>query len=378
MSEHLASSQDSQGTRRQGFISEPVFLEMVTEEIHQRYGGHPTSVIQGEFGSTFTIAGGVLDRDDGNWYGIKPGPSGEVADIVQSIDFWRGMGGDMAQAGLIGHYSAGYNLAAVNLSDISAMGARLLGFLMIYRYARGTTVDEANQTLLGVLDCIDEHGNGGRLVGGDTGGGGPVLGGSVTGVAVRGILKRGAARPGDEFHVIGWPGLANAARKFMPQIKAGIPGTKPLFDSWHKIDPQSGVGPRIAEITNGTAGCMDTSDGLLQAMLTMARMGRVGISVANIPVHDSLRLVADTLSGDTGSALDPRDLALSDSADFGKLIAINAACRREIEGYVARHGLAMHYLGKAINLDDVPRGSDPVHFAEDGASLSGYIRTQSA
>ncbi len=151
----------------------------------------------------------------------------------------------------------GWMVAAVNLSDIAAMGAQPLGFLMAMGLPAHLEELAVRELVQGAADCCDQFGT--EYLGGDTKECSElVLTGTSLGVTPRdGLLTRKGACVGDLLMMTGTPGLASAGLMALAQGTSSERTVKALFE------PQ----PRIKEGTllsasGSVTSCMDTSDGL--------------------------------------------------------------------------------------------------------------------
>jgi thiamine-monophosphate kinase len=178
----------------------------------------------------------------------------------------------------------GHKALAVNLSDLSACGARPLGFTLALTLPRA---DEAwlagfSQGLLALADAHDCE-----LIGGDTTAGPLTIGITVLGeVPAGGALLRSGAQPGHELWVSGWPGEARLALDaFRGTLTPSLSG--PCFDAVR--ERMECPTPRVAlglALRGLASSAIDVSDGLLGDLRHVLRKSRVGasIDVAQLPL----------------------------------------------------------------------------------------------
>ncbi|HPP45730.1 MAG TPA: thiamine-phosphate kinase, partial [Methanomassiliicoccaceae archaeon] len=104
----------------------------------------------------------------------------------------------------------GWFVAAVNLSDIAAMGARPLGLLLSFCLPRNYLLEDLEEMMEGAQECALSVGT--EILGGDTKEGKElVIAGTALGeVEKEHILLRRGAREGDLLAVTGTMGLASA------------------------------------------------------------------------------------------------------------------------------------------------------------------------
>ena len=207
-------------------------------------------------------------------------------------------------------------LLRVNLSDLAAMGAVPLHYLLTVSVPRGTGADWFAAFARGLAE--DQARYGITLLGGDTTSTpGPVsLSATVIGhVAPGRAWRRSGARAGDELWVTGTIGDA----------ALGL-----LALRGELADPDGGLGsryrlpqPRLGLALDGiVSAAMDVSDGLLQDAGHMARASGVGVEIeaARVPVSAASqgRLAACLTGGDD------YELLLAAPADLGP--RLTAAC----------------------------------------------------
>jgi thiamine-monophosphate kinase len=189
----------------------------------------------------------------------------------------------------------GCKLLRVNLSDLAAMGAEPLGYLMTIALTPGT--EEAWLAAFTAGLAADQAEFGLHVLGGDTvSTPGPlslsltILGHAPPGAA----LTRAGARPGDDLWVSGrigdgWLGL-RAARG-----EIADPDGR-LARRYRLPEPRLALGLALRGLARA---CMDVSDGLLQDAGHLARAGgcAVGIEAARIPVSEATAPIAALASG---------------------------------------------------------------------------------
>ncbi len=189
----------------------------------------------------------------------------------------------------------GRKLLRVNLSDLAAMGAAPLGYLMTLALPHGTPDGWVAAFAGGLAE--DQARFGLRVLGGDTvSTAGPltlsltILGSVPAGQAVR----RAGARPGDEVWVSGrigdgWLGL-RAARGEWPDPDGA------LARRYRLPEPRLETGMALRGIARAM---MDVSDGLLQDLSHLCRAGGCAavVEASCIPVSDVAAPVAALATG---------------------------------------------------------------------------------
>ncbi|MFQ5699670.1 MAG: thiamine-phosphate kinase [Myxococcota bacterium] len=250
----------------------------------------------------------------------------------------------------------------VNLSDLGAMGARPLGFLL----SLGLPADAAPETLLdfvsGLLRCARQTGC--PLVGGDTVAA-PVwtLGITAVGALPPGrALRRDAARPGQRVWVTGSLGGAALGLRLLESGAVG-PGDAGFVRRQCSPDPPLQAGPKLLRGGLATA-AIDVSDGLLQDLGHLARESGVAVELdlGRLPLARGLRRRAGELG------LDPIELALSGGEDYE--LAFTAPARGPGAAALARRlacpvrEIGRIHAGRGVRLVEAGRGGG----REPGAS----------
>ncbi|WP_235890381.1 thiamine-phosphate kinase [Sandaracinobacter neustonicus] len=179
----------------------------------------------------------------------------------------------------------GWKLAAVNLSDLAAMGARPVGALMGAGIGNARGTDWAAELLRGLMQCLDAYDT--PLLGGDTIRSGPTsvlsltaLGQSAPGTA----LARSGATDADDLWVSGTIGDAGLGLR----IAQGGPGASALLKRYRRPTPRLALGLALSGVASAA---MDVSDGLLidAARLAAASGLAADISAAAIPLSPDAR-----------------------------------------------------------------------------------------
>jgi thiamine-monophosphate kinase len=183
----------------------------------------------------------------------------------------------------------GWMAAAVNLSDIAAMGAQPLGFLLAMGLPANLDENEVREMVQGAADCCDQFGT--DYLGGDTKECSELVltGTSLGAVPKNGLLTRRGARPGDLLIMTGTAGLASAGLLALELGATSERSLKALFE------PQ----PRIKEgtllsSTGLVTSCMDTSDGLSMSLYELGEANGVSFEVdeSAVPVDPEVERLA--------------------------------------------------------------------------------------
>jgi thiamine-monophosphate kinase len=235
-------------------------------------------------------------------------------------------------------WQIGWMAAAVNFSDVAAMGARPVGILSALGFPADTDVGFVEEIARGISDCARTCGA-------------PVIGGdidtheelTITGTAIGRVKKselltRKGARVGDKVCVTGHAGSAGAALR---ALENGIHVSRSLLRTLFEPMPRTAEAQRLA--ASGTVTAMtDTSDGLAMSLHDLAAVGGVGFRIYEdaLPVLDEVRVVA-------GNSGDLRELVLYTGGDFELLFTVSP----EMVG-VAQNVCNLNVLGDVIGQEE--------------------------
>jgi thiamine-monophosphate kinase len=179
----------------------------------------------------------------------------------------------------------GWKLAAVNLSDLAAKGARPVGCLLNYALSGDDGWDAA--FLEGLGEALERHAM--PLLGGDTvrmpDGSARSYSLTAIGEATGAVPTRGGAQPGDRLYVTGPVGDAGIG---LDLARADPAASGPLVEAYRRPRPRIAEGALLAPVASAM---MDVSDGLLIDALRMAQASGVGITIDHIPLSRALEKV---------------------------------------------------------------------------------------
>jgi thiamine-monophosphate kinase len=267
----------------------------------------------------------------------------------------------------------GHKALAVNLSDLAAMGATPRVALLSLGLPRELAVAEFDEVLDGLVSLAERHHV--ALVGGNiTRSDGPLFLDvtAVGSVRPRRILKRSTARAGDVLFVSGTVGAAAAGlawlRRLGPAALDGPDAEVAGAAARHAVpEPRVRLGSVVARSRVASA-CMDTSDGLADAVHQLAASSRLGADVLleSLPLDPAvLSLHPDPAEGLT--------LALGASDDYELLFAVP---RRRVRGFKA----AARQAGTLVTPIGTLRATAGVSLLQDGHERpwpAGYVHFQS-
>ncbi|MEW6750568.1 MAG: thiamine-phosphate kinase [Candidatus Latescibacterota bacterium] len=259
----------------------------------------------GEHGAP--LAGGELGiGDDAAVLCVRPGHQLLVTCdvVVEGRHYLRGT--DPADLG--------WRAAAVNLSDIGAMGGQPRYALLSLGLRPEQPVATLERVYRGFLEALQPYGA--AVAGGNVTltTGPPFLDVTLLGEVEQGrALKRSGARPGDAILVTGLPGQAAAGLRRL-QEGAPVPPDDPLVLAYRR--PPARVPEGREACRCGVHAAIDTSDGLAGDLGQLCRESGVGavVEAARLPVSPALARAAAAWGED------PLALVLSPSDDYELLL----------------------------------------------------------
>lgn len=236
--------------------------------------------------------------------------------------------------------TVGRKLLRVNLSDLAAMGAVPLGYLMTTSFARGIADDWIAGFVRGLAEDQREFGL--AVLGGDTTAtpGPTCLSLTILGTVVPGAaLRRVGARPGDEIWVSGTIGDGLLGLRV---LRGDLPGDAAGYLAGRYRLPQPRLALGVAIATVARAG-LDVSDGLVQDLGHLCRAGGCGAEVeaSLLPLSEAARALVSQ---------DPALLPalLSGGDDYELLFAAAPEAAGAIMAAAARACTAVTRIGRMV------------------------------
>lgn len=243
-------------------------------------------------------------------------------------------------------YSIGWKAAAVNLSDVAAMGADPTFTFVSLALPADETVEWLERLYDGLCDCLNRYGS--RLAGGDTNAGGAGLVVSVTqmGTVLRGqALTRAGAKIGDVLLVTGTLGDSAAGLALLTQCGA-VQAEKVSHDAVqaHRRPQPRVVAGRAARKTGHVHAAMDISDGLAGDVPKLCAASGVGarINAAALPLSQAVRAAAKELGHS------PIDMALDGGECCELLLAVAPGDVEAVQAAVAATGTVLTPIGEVV------------------------------
>lgn len=239
------------------------------------------------------------------------------------------------------YWQIGWYVAAVNFSDVAAMGAKPIGILTSFVLPRTMAVDDFLSIMRGVQDCSLSVGA--EVLGGDTKEGDDVaISGCALGLVDKDkMLLRSGAKEGDLLAVTGPMGLS-AAGYFA--ITQGIDAPKALKAL---LEPQ----PRIKEgqvlsSSGAVTSCMDITDGLAFTISEIGKQSGVSFEVDwnSIPIDPETLEVSEN----TGESVE--DLAMYYGGDYELLFTFRPEAEAALRSSLGEH---FQIIGKAAGKENL-------------------------
>lgn len=196
----------------------------------------------------------------------------------------------------------GWRAAAANLSDLAAMGAAPLGLTVGLGVPGHVPVTWIEQFYQGLTECLNQSKT--VVVGGD------VCRSTVITLAITAFgqvlpaqtIWRSTAQPGDAILVTGVHGASRAGLEILLQPKFGqglsVADRTTLIQAHQRPKPRLDVPPQLWKLGNmgslQVAG-MDSSDGLVDAVLQICQASQVGAKIEQSQIPISPILTATSL-----------------------------------------------------------------------------------
>ena len=246
----------------------------------------------------------------------------------------------------------GRKLLRVNLSDLAAMGAEPLGYLLVLARSPDIVDDWLQAFASGLL--ADQTQFGCHLLGGDTvSTAGPLtLSLTILGTVPRaGALLRSGARAGDDVWVSGSLGDAALGLRVLRGLAVTEDEALALVDRYRKPRPRLALGKALRGLASAA---IDVSDGLV------ADLGHIlGTSGVGATIDASLLPLSPAGCGVPGA----REAALTGGDDYELLFTAPAARRAEVAALSAPCGVEVTRIGsirQAPGLEVVDAAGQPV------------------
>ncbi len=235
----------------------------------------------------------------------------------------------------------GWNLAVATISDIYAAGGTPLFFGHSVSVPPGWTNVQVSDLSNGIVTCLKQSGV--SFIGGDLGFSerwhytGIVLG------EVQQPLSRLGARAGDSIYITGTIGKGNLEAAL--KLYSSHPALKHLLDRFTIRFPLRKAESEL--IRNFAHCCIDTSDGMLRALQTIAELNRVGFVVSNLP-YCPAGLFATRLLGKPNELL-----FMGESGEYELLFTVSPEMEPELLRETEQKKLVFHKIGHITGSPDL-------------------------
>jgi thiamine-monophosphate kinase len=236
----------------------------------------------------------------------------------------------------------GWKLAAVNVSDIAAMGGRPLWALLSAALPPDLDAAFAAGVARGLRSAAGRFGF--ALVGGDTcaSAAGAFLSLTLVGAAGPRLLTRAGARPGDLLFVTGHLGASMLGLAALERGAGPLPPALRTCARRHlRPEPRLAFGAALARAGLATA-AMDVSDGLSRDLARLCAASRVGalVQAGTLPLLPVTRRAAALLGRD------PLAAALHGGEEYELLFTARPRDERSVAALGRRLGLAVTPIGR--------------------------------
>jgi thiamine-monophosphate kinase len=210
-------------------------------------------------------------------------------------------------------WQIGWTVAAVNFSDVAAMGAKPIGLLVSMGLPKDLPSERLDDIIRGILDCCEFANS--EMLGGDTKEAPELtLSGTALGTVMKkDILLRKGAKKADLLAITGSLGLAAAGYYSMKNSLGNKKAEKTL------LEPRPRLAEGMALSASGVVtSCMDISDGLASSVHTLAEASKVSFEVD----YDSIPVEEDVLEIAKEVGLSPDELVLYYGGDYQLLFTL--------------------------------------------------------
>ncbi len=233
-------------------------------------------------------------------------------------------------------YYLGRKLAAVNLSDVAAMGGVPSEALLTLGLPQAPKSVWIEAFFQGLVDRLAEFGS--KLVGGDVvlSPGGIFLNLALLGRSSWPPVRRSGAKPGDLVYVSRPLGASAAALELLQGV---LPCPELLKRAHLDPEPELLLGQMLARKGLASA-MMDISDGLALDLTRLCRASQVGALIKKeaIPVFNQL--------AELPLKKRPLDYALFGGEDYALLFTIPSEVRTSLESVAKRLGRTFYLIGE--------------------------------
>lgn len=233
-----------------------------------------------------------------------------------------------------GYASIGYFFAALNISDIAAMGGVPKYFMTAFTLRKDMKAEDLVELEKGMNRCLEKYGV--KLIGGDLKQGMEI---NLSGIAIgevskKKILRRNGVKKNDVLCVTGRLGK-NAAAYYMWKKT----GKRKWAELLIEIEPRIKEGRLIAEY--GASSAIDLSDGVFSAISQLSKINKLGFKIdySKVPVHSLAKKVSRELK------LNTEELALGFGGEYELLFTVSKSKLAKLKLAAKRNGIQISDIG---------------------------------
>jgi thiamine-monophosphate kinase len=215
----------------------------------------------------------------------------------------------------------GWTVAAVNYSDIAAMGATPLCFVVSMGFPKETEISYVKEVARGIKECSEMVSA--DYVGGDTKECYEMaLAGTAVGTVRKdGILLRSGAGPGDLLAMTGSAGLAGAGYEDLSLGSKHARARKALLEPIPRVKEAA-----LLSASGLVTSCMDTSDGLASSIFELSKASGVNFLLN----WDSIQIPSDVYEIAELKLLQVEDMVLYSGGDYQLLFTLKRDSEEEL------------------------------------------------
>jgi thiamine-monophosphate kinase len=239
----------------------------------------------------------------------------------------------------------GWRAAAVNLSDVAAMGGTPRFLLISLALRPDAPVQRVEAIYRGIGEIARAFGV--VVAGGNVSSTTGPLCIDITALGeTERVVARAGARPGERIWVSGAVGKAAAGRFLAGDPGAAVPGAAALVSAFRRPCPRVALGRALAGIAEVSA-MIDTSDGTASDLIHLLDASRAGgrVDAARLPLPEGLREAA------AAAGLDPAAWTLGGGEDYELLWTAGPGFDRRAPALAARLAVPLTCIGEVLPAD---------------------------
>ncbi|MCD4827838.1 MAG: thiamine-monophosphate kinase [Candidatus Cloacimonetes bacterium] len=233
-------------------------------------------------------------------------------------------------------FTLGWNLACASISDIVVSGGNPLTYAHSMALPGAWSADYIRKLSQGIAAVLKRHAV--SFIGGDLGvSANWRYTASVIGSPITTPVTRKGAKAGDLVYITGDVGRGNlaAAMNLYPEAQEADQSAVPIkFRCLSKLP---------ALVSRFATSAIDTSDGVLCGLKTVAEINKTGFAISDIPYNTAGLLAAEVLGI-------PSTLLLAgECGEYEILLTVNSLRQSELKQYAEDSGIEIHEIGKIVS-----------------------------